>query len=253
MKHAVQEFGRDEFKQDVWDWLAEGMRYVATDFADEQGEDRIAQVLNELDEQRGTGRQPRLLLRRPAGRDLDAPPRDRRAPLDRRVDARDRREALRPRPRHGQGAERGDPAPLPRERDLPHRPLPRQGDGPEPAGAALRERDLRADLEPPVRRPRPDHGRRVDRDRGPRRLLRAGRRDPRRVPEPPAAARRADGDGATDRLHSRLRAQREGQGAARAAHARPEARSPRPVRARATSRARKCRLTARRRASRRTR
>ena len=54
MKHAVQEFGRDEFKQDVWDWLAEGMRYVATDFADEQGEDRIAQVLNELDEQRGT-------------------------------------------------------------------------------------------------------------------------------------------------------------------------------------------------------
>jgi len=33
MKHAVQEFGRDEFKEDVWDWLAEGMRYVATDFS----------------------------------------------------------------------------------------------------------------------------------------------------------------------------------------------------------------------------
>jgi glucose-6-phosphate 1-dehydrogenase len=54
MKHAVQEFGRDEFKEDVWNWLAEGMRYVATDFADEGGEDRVRDVLNELDEQRKT-------------------------------------------------------------------------------------------------------------------------------------------------------------------------------------------------------
>jgi glucose-6-phosphate 1-dehydrogenase len=54
MKEAVQEFGRDEFKDDVWDWLAEGMRYVSTDFADEGGEDRVVEVLNELDEQRGT-------------------------------------------------------------------------------------------------------------------------------------------------------------------------------------------------------
>ena len=29
MKHAVQEFGRDEFNEEVWNWLAEGMRYVA--------------------------------------------------------------------------------------------------------------------------------------------------------------------------------------------------------------------------------
>ena len=49
MKAAVQEFGRDEFRQDVWDRLAEGMHYVPTDFADEAGEDRILQALNELD------------------------------------------------------------------------------------------------------------------------------------------------------------------------------------------------------------
>jgi glucose-6-phosphate 1-dehydrogenase len=55
MKAAVQEFGRDEFHQDVWDKLAEGMRYVATDFADEGGEDRVAEVLNEFDRERGTG------------------------------------------------------------------------------------------------------------------------------------------------------------------------------------------------------
>jgi glucose-6-phosphate 1-dehydrogenase len=54
MKHAVQEFGRDEFRDEVWDQLAEGMRYVATDFADDGGEDRVVEVLNELDEKRGT-------------------------------------------------------------------------------------------------------------------------------------------------------------------------------------------------------
>jgi glucose-6-phosphate 1-dehydrogenase len=55
MKEAVQEFGRDELREDVWDWLAGGMRYVSTDFADEGGEDRVVEVLNELDGQRGTG------------------------------------------------------------------------------------------------------------------------------------------------------------------------------------------------------
>jgi glucose-6-phosphate 1-dehydrogenase len=55
MKEAVQEHARDEFRDDVWDTLVDGMRYVATDFADEAGEDRLAQVLGELDEERGTG------------------------------------------------------------------------------------------------------------------------------------------------------------------------------------------------------
>ena len=57
-------------------------------------------------------------------------------------------------------------------------------------------------------------------------------RDPRHLPEPPAAAARADGDGAADRLHRRVRAQREGEGAEGAAHARPEVGRPRPVRPR---------------------
>jgi glucose-6-phosphate 1-dehydrogenase len=54
MEEAVKEHGRDEFRQDVWDALAEGMRYVATDFADEGGEDVVVEVLNELDRERGT-------------------------------------------------------------------------------------------------------------------------------------------------------------------------------------------------------
>jgi glucose-6-phosphate 1-dehydrogenase len=54
MKKAVQEHGRDEFDADVWNELAEGLRYVATEFADDGGEDRVVEVLRELDESRGT-------------------------------------------------------------------------------------------------------------------------------------------------------------------------------------------------------
>ncbi|MDX6477823.1 MAG: glucose-6-phosphate 1-dehydrogenase [Gaiellaceae bacterium] len=54
MKKAVQEHGRDEFRDDVWDSLAEGMRYLTMDFADDSKEDELAQTLNELDSERGT-------------------------------------------------------------------------------------------------------------------------------------------------------------------------------------------------------
>ncbi|MFL5917632.1 MAG: glucose-6-phosphate dehydrogenase, partial [Gaiellaceae bacterium] len=54
MEHAVREHARDPFRDDVWQALADGMRYVSLDFADERGEDEVAEVLRELDEQRGT-------------------------------------------------------------------------------------------------------------------------------------------------------------------------------------------------------
>jgi glucose-6-phosphate 1-dehydrogenase len=53
MKAAVQEFGRDEFRDDVWQSLAEGMHYVAGEEADAVL-DRVAGVLTELDRERGT-------------------------------------------------------------------------------------------------------------------------------------------------------------------------------------------------------
>src|SRR2546429_7470125 len=40
MKEAVQHHSRDEFRDDVWEALADGMRYVATDFTAEEGLDR---------------------------------------------------------------------------------------------------------------------------------------------------------------------------------------------------------------------
>jgi glucose-6-phosphate 1-dehydrogenase len=53
MKEAVQKHARDEFREDVWDGLASGMRYVPTDFADAGGESHVVEVLNELDEEHG--------------------------------------------------------------------------------------------------------------------------------------------------------------------------------------------------------
>jgi glucose-6-phosphate 1-dehydrogenase len=56
MKEAVQHHARDEFRQDVWDELAAGMRYVTLDIADEAGEDSLTKVLSEVDHERGTHR-----------------------------------------------------------------------------------------------------------------------------------------------------------------------------------------------------
>jgi glucose-6-phosphate 1-dehydrogenase len=55
MKEAVQKHARDEFRQDVWDELAANMHYVATDFADEGGEKKLAKLLGKLDEERSLG------------------------------------------------------------------------------------------------------------------------------------------------------------------------------------------------------
>jgi len=54
MKAAVKEHGRDDFDESVWSNLADGLRYVATDFADDEGQDAVVRELYELDEERGT-------------------------------------------------------------------------------------------------------------------------------------------------------------------------------------------------------
>src|SRR5207302_4398265 len=54
MKRAVQQHGRDELREDVWEALAADMHWVTTDFADEGGEARLAEMLTHLDEERGT-------------------------------------------------------------------------------------------------------------------------------------------------------------------------------------------------------
>jgi glucose-6-phosphate 1-dehydrogenase len=54
MEAAVREFGRDEFRQDVWDRLAEATSYRSLDFADDDVTKELASYLTQLDEERGT-------------------------------------------------------------------------------------------------------------------------------------------------------------------------------------------------------
>jgi len=54
MAEAVKAHGRDEFRADVWEQLAAGSRYVATDFAQDRGEDAVLAALAELDAAHGT-------------------------------------------------------------------------------------------------------------------------------------------------------------------------------------------------------
>jgi glucose-6-phosphate 1-dehydrogenase len=49
MEEAVRKYARDEFRQEVWDELAQSMHYVATDFADEGGERQLEQLVEQLD------------------------------------------------------------------------------------------------------------------------------------------------------------------------------------------------------------
>jgi glucose-6-phosphate 1-dehydrogenase len=55
MRNAVRENARDELREDIWDHLAAGMRYVQLDFADATGWDRLAKALAKVDKERGTG------------------------------------------------------------------------------------------------------------------------------------------------------------------------------------------------------
>jgi glucose-6-phosphate 1-dehydrogenase len=54
MERAVREFGRDEFRDDVWERLGEATRYIAADIADAESLERLDRCLLSLDEERGT-------------------------------------------------------------------------------------------------------------------------------------------------------------------------------------------------------
>jgi glucose-6-phosphate 1-dehydrogenase len=52
---AVMQHSRTPFRQEVWDRLAEGIRFVHGDFDDEGAFERLAETLHKLDAERGTG------------------------------------------------------------------------------------------------------------------------------------------------------------------------------------------------------
>ena len=93
----------------------------------------------------------------------------------------------------------GDPPVHRRVPALPDRSLPGEdGDRGDPL-SAVRQRDVRADLESQLRRERSDHDGRELRGRGPRPFLRPGRRAARRGRQPPDAGGGRGGDGGARR------------------------------------------------------
>jgi glucose-6-phosphate 1-dehydrogenase len=56
MEAAVREHARDPFRDDVWQGLADGMRYISTEFDNDEGEEQLSRCLAQLDEERGTAR-----------------------------------------------------------------------------------------------------------------------------------------------------------------------------------------------------
>ena len=126
-----------------------------------------------------------------------------------------RREAVRHRPGVGARAGRRAQEVLPGGAHLPGRPLPRQGVGRGHPRVPVREHADGAGLEQLLHPHDPDHHGGELRRRGPRLVLRPGRRDPRRRAEPPAPGARAAHHGAAGLQRPRLAAGREVQGAAR--------------------------------------
>ncbi len=158
--------------------FAARLSYLRGDFADPATFERVARALD-------GARSPVFYLEIPPALFgmVDRRP-GRRGPD--RARAGRRREAVRPRPRVGAGAAGRAGGPPARGAALPDRPLPREdGAGRDPL-PAVRERDLRADLEPQLRVLRADHDGRGLRRRRPRPLLRPGRRAARRRGQPPA-------------------------------------------------------------------
>ena len=171
------------------------LRYVDGDYTNAATFKKLKKALGEAQAPAPLPRDPARACSRRSSRGSGR----RAAPRTRASSSRSRSAATSRRPRSSTACCTG----LPRASDLPHRPLPRQGAGAEPPLLPLRQLVPRADLEPQLRRQRADHHGRGLRRAGPRRVLRGGRRDPRRRPEPPAPGGRAAGDGAAGRARRR--------------------------------------------------
>jgi glucose-6-phosphate 1-dehydrogenase len=64
---SVKAHARTEFREEVWQQLAEGFRFVPGDFNDDQAFERLRRTIEELDEVRGTGGNHAFYLAIPPG------------------------------------------------------------------------------------------------------------------------------------------------------------------------------------------
>ena len=164
-EEAIQRFSRRKPDEHVLKSLLENVRYVPGTFDEERVYSELCAVLERVRTGSRRAAEPRVLpvdraellpCDRRAARQLRARTwRSREAPRS----ARDHREAVRHDARGGARAQPPRAVDLRRDAGLPHRPLPRQGDRPEHAGVPLRQRHVRAAVEPQLHRQRADHRR----------------------------------------------------------------------------------------------
>ena len=232
---AVKDHCRTPFREENWERLAEGFRFVPGSFDDDKSFARLAENPGKARRRARHRRQPRLLPGHPAqvlsGGVRPAAQVRIGPPAGRQVEPGGHRETVRSRSGKRAGPEQGGQRRLPRGVGVPDRPLPGQGDGAQHPGAAVRQSVVRPDLERTLRRPRADHHGRRHRTGWAGRLLRRHRRRPRCHPEPSDAAAGADRDGRAGQLQPVGAADREDQGAVGNATGRAARRDhqPRPV------------------------
>ena len=197
---SVKEHARTPFREEVWQQLAEGIRFVAGDFSDDDGvrpppqddpwsSTRLAAPAATTP---STCRSRRSSSPTSSGSSRSTSLAD--GP-GRRLAPGHHREAVRPRPRERPGAQPASSARCsPRGRSSGSTTTSARRRSRTSWRCASRTRSS-SRLERQLRRPRADHDGRGRRDRRPGRLLRRHRRRPRRHPEPPAPAAGADRDG----------------------------------------------------------
>ena len=226
-RDACAEFGKGQLDDGKWERFAALLTYVPQGDGTARAGRRGAQGLGGA-RRRGRRTPPALPLGAAQGGPRRGPP-ARRGRAGRAL-ADHHGEAVRHRPRVGRGPQQRGAPDLRRVADLPDRPLPRQGGGAEHPRVPLRQRPLRADLEPQLHPARADRRTRDARPRGPYVVLRVHRRLPRHGGHPPDAGARVHGDGAADLAAAGTDQRREAQGVPLDEADRAARRRPRPVR-----------------------
>ena len=216
---AVRQHARTPFREEVWQQLSEGIRFVPGEIGDWDSFHRLAETIGELDKERGTGGNHAFYLSIPPGLFETVVGQLREHGLAEEQPGRWSRVVIEKPFGHDLASARElnriVSSVFPSHVGVPDRPLPGQGDRPEPDGAAVRQPAVRAGLEQPLRRPRPDHHGRGHRHRRPGRLLRRHRDRPGRDPEPSAPAAGPDRDGGADLVRGPAAAGGETEGAGR--------------------------------------
>ena len=67
VRSAVEQYARTDFRQEVWDQLSEGFRFVQGEFDDDEAFNTLRTTLHTLDEERGTGGNHAFYLAIPPG------------------------------------------------------------------------------------------------------------------------------------------------------------------------------------------